>query len=123
MVNKYTLSINALRARSGGAISHLKGILSSDHFSEYFNEVHVWVSKEVVHLLPSHPTLIVHCPISINNILFELFWEYFVFNSKLTSVNTDILLNVDAGTVGYFSPSVTMSRDIIVWVSTQYIYK
>ena len=115
MINKYILSINALRARSGGAISHLKGILSSDHFSEYFNEVHVWVSKEVVHLLPSHPSLIVHCPISTNNILFQLFWEYFVFNSRLASVDTDILLNVDAGTVGFFSPSVTMSRDMLAF--------
>jgi len=109
------LAINASRARSGGAKSHLIGILSvGDPLSYGFNEVHVWSYKELLLSLPEKSWLIKHDVIETKkSILSQLWWEFFSLPNKIKENNCDILLNIDAGSVCRFYPFVTMSRDML----------
>jgi glycosyltransferase involved in cell wall biosynthesis len=109
------LGINASRARSGGARSHLIGILSeADPLDHGLSQVHVWSYPELLDALPDRAWLIKHCPVSVEqSILHQLSWERFVLPYELRSVDCSILFNVDAGTVCRFHPNVTMSRDML----------
>ena len=109
------LAINASRARSGGAKSHLVGILSEVNPYLYgFKEVHVWSYGELLSLLPKRPWLKKHI-IKMENksILKQLWWEFFLLPKEIRQNFCNILLNVDAGTVCRFQPYVVMSRDML----------
>jgi glycosyltransferase involved in cell wall biosynthesis len=112
---KLIVAINASRARSGGARSHLKGILNGfDPSAHKIDLVHIWSYKELLADLPNFNWLKKHeCKYSNSSIVLQLYWERFKLCSEIHSNNCDILLNVDAGSVCRFSPSVTMSRDML----------
>jgi len=109
------LGINASRARSGGARAHLIGILTDcDPGAHRFTEVHVWSYRELLDALPNLPWLVKHCPSELEqSMLRQLWWERFSLPKALRRSGCDVLLNVDAGTVCRFHPSVTMSRDML----------
>ena len=109
------LAINASRARSGGGKSHLVGVLSSiNPYSHGFNEIHVWSYRELLSLLPKKSWLIKHTiKVSNQSIIKQIFWEYFFLPDEIKKSKCNILINVDAGTVCKFKPSVTMSRDML----------
>lgn len=109
------LGINASRARSGGAKSHLIGILSSVNPSSFgFKEIHVWSYKDLLKSLPNKSWLVKHVVKEADkSILNQIWWEYRSLPIELNKKNCDILLNVDAGSVCQFKPYVTMSRDML----------
>ncbi len=109
------LGINASRARSGGAKSHLIGILSSANPILYgFKKVHVWSYNDLLQSLPNKSWLVKHVVKETKkSILKQIWWEYFSLPNELKRKNCDILLNVDAGSVCQFKPYVTMSRDML----------
>ena len=109
------LGINASRARSGGAIAHLVGILRDGDFDgSDVNSVHVWSYPELISKLPERPWLIPHKPPYLGRSLaWQMWWERFVLPIELKAAGCGILLNVDAGSVCRFSPAVTMSRDML----------
>ena len=109
------LGVNASRACSGGAKSHLIGILSSvNPISFGFKEIHVWSYNDLLQSLPNKSWLIKHIVKEANkSILKKIWWEFFSLPLELKRNNCDILLNVDAGSVCQFKPYVTMSRDML----------
>jgi glycosyltransferase involved in cell wall biosynthesis len=109
------LAINALRARSGGAIAHLKGIIENLQPEKYdISSVQVWVCKSLIKQLPQKAWLQVHCPtVTQKNIFSQLLWEKFVLPFELKKHKCKILLNVDAGSVCYRHPFVTISQDML----------
>lgn len=109
------IGIDALRSKSGGAKAHLIGIISNLEPKEFgVKEVHVWSYDELLEKLPDKPWLKKHAPAeSKKNIIFQLFWQRFTLSKALRQLRCNILLNLDAGTVNNFSPSVTMSRDML----------
>jgi glycosyltransferase involved in cell wall biosynthesis len=109
------LGVNAVRARTGGAITHLVNILEFSQPKKYsFDTIHVWCNAKTVQLLPKKDWLIVH-PVDFpkTKLLGELLWERFCFPSILRGFGVDILLNVDAGAICRFKKSVSMSRDML----------
>jgi glycosyltransferase involved in cell wall biosynthesis len=112
---KYTIGIDASRNRSGGAKVHLVGILNELNPCEFgINEVHVWSYSDLLNMLPEKEWLVKHSPKQLEqSIIKQLFWQKFLFSKELKKYNCDVVLNTDAGTVGRFKPSVTMSRDML----------
>lgn len=108
------LGINASRARSGGAISHLVGILKEVNIDDFgISGLHVWSYGELLSSLPDVPWLIKHQPAELKRSLFhQLYWERFQLPGELRKCKCSILLNVDAGSISRFRPCVTMSRDM-----------
>ena len=109
------LGINACRARSGGAIAHLTGILREVTPVDFgMHVVHVWSYPKLLAALPNVQWLIKHAPAELEYSLpRQLWWERFSLPGELRKTACSILLNVDAGSVCQFQPAVTMSRDML----------
>lgn len=109
------VAINASRARSGGGISHLVGILNELNPAEFdIDRVHVWSYGELLAALPDRPWLVKHAPAALKeSLLRQLWWERFDLPKELQAAGCSILLNVDAGSVCRYRPCVTMSRDML----------
>ena len=59
----YTIGIDASRNRSGGAKTHIIGILKNFDVNKYnIDKVHVWAHLELINLLPDRDWLIKHSP-------------------------------------------------------------
>lgn len=113
------LGINASRARSGGAIVHLLGVLEEVDPAEFgINEIHVWSYAKLIDALPLARWLVKHAPRVLERSLFhQLLWERFFLPAELRQVNCSILLNIHAGSVCRFRPSVAISRDMLSYES------
>ncbi|MDC0309229.1 glycosyltransferase family 4 protein [bacterium] len=109
------LGINASRARSGGGVAHLIGILQEANPADFgIEKVHVWSYEKLLAALPTAPWLIKHAPPELDlSLLRQLWWERFSLPKELRKVCCNVLLNVDAGSVCHFRPAVTMSRDML----------
>ncbi|MCB1759302.1 MAG: glycosyltransferase family 4 protein [Gammaproteobacteria bacterium] len=110
-----TLGINACRARSGGAVAHLIGLLREATPAEYdIGQVHVWSYRKLLAQLPEAPWLLKHGAAELESSLaHQLWWERFKLPKQLNETGCSVLLNVDAGSVCRFRPSITMSRDML----------
>jgi len=109
------LAINASRARSGGAKSHLLGVLSELNPILYgIEEIHVWSYSELLISLPDKSWLTKHnVEVEKKTILKQLWWEFFILPKEIKKNKCDILFNIDAGSVCRFKPYVVMSRDML----------
>ncbi len=114
-MKKIKIAIDASRNRSGGAKIHLIGILNDIQSDKYnIDEIHVWSYRELLDQLPNYSWLKKHSPFdSHTSIIKELYWQNRILPKKLKKLNIDILLNTDAGSICYFNPSITMSRDML----------
>ena len=109
------IAINANRARSGGALRHLKGILQNvpKHIKKE-NNIHLWGNPDLLSEIGDYPFLIKHkYHLSKANIIYQLFWERFFFKHLIIRENCKVLINIDAGTTCNFKNSITMSRDML----------
>ena len=109
------LGINASRARSGGAYTHLTGLLSEAKPATYgFSEVHLWAHAKLLESLPNYSWLHKHnFDKSEKSMGRQLLWERFELPKQLNVNKCEVLLNIDAGSLCRFRPSVTMSRDML----------
>jgi len=117
LTNKYKIKIgiNAVRARSGGAHSHIVGLLQAVEPAQFrINEVHIWGNSDLLAKLPRLSWIHRHCPVcSQRSILKQLAWEKFEFPRILNELHISLLFNVDAGSLCLFKPAVTASRDML----------
>jgi glycosyltransferase involved in cell wall biosynthesis len=115
------VGIDASRNRSGGARSHLCGIIEQANIAASgIAEVHIWSYSELLQSLPNLPWLIKHCPSQLQGSLADqLWWQYRHLPRELRSNGCNILLSTDAGSVCRFSPSVVMSRDMLSFESSE----
>lgn len=109
------IGIDASRNRSGGAISHIIGILS-EGFPEKFgiSKVHLWSYRNLLDAVPNKPWLIKHNPQALEkSILSQILWQRFILPHEAKRCSCQIFLNTDAGTFSKVRPAVTMSRDML----------
>jgi glycosyltransferase involved in cell wall biosynthesis len=109
------VGVDASRNRSGGAIRHLVGILSSSDPRAYgIREVHVWSHAALIDALPDAPWLFKHQPAELEGSIFrQVWWQRRKLPAEIETSGVQILLNTDAGTVCRFHPAVVMSRDML----------
>lgn len=112
--SQIVVGIDASRARSGGAKAHLIGILTGlDPKDINVKKIHVWSYAALLDRLPNESWLIKHYSPERGSVFKQLFWQFFSLPRLLSKFSCDIVLNLDAGTVNPFQPSVTMSRDML----------
>jgi len=109
------IGIDASRCRSGGAINHIIGFLeNADPIKFKISEIHIWAYKDLLDKLPKKKWLFKHTHKFINsNLVLQLLWQAFVLHKSAQNVKCDFVLNLDAGTVSQFEPSITISRDML----------
>jgi glycosyltransferase involved in cell wall biosynthesis len=109
------VGIDVSRGRSGGAITHILGVLSELEPEKWkIDEVHVWAHSSLLALIPSRPWLKAHSPSQVNGSLWsQVLWQRFKLKKELNFFGCDILLSTDAGTAYVHTPSVVMSRDML----------
>jgi glycosyltransferase involved in cell wall biosynthesis len=109
------IGINASRARSGGAISHIVGIMKEIDWELNSDlEIHIWSYIKLCEKLPSNPKIKLHTSDTFEkSIIIQLIWEKFRLPKELKKYNCNILLNLDAGSLARYPKMVTMSRDML----------
>lgn len=109
------LGIDASRNRSGGAVAHMIGLIgAAEPERSGIEEVHVWSYAKLLQALPDRPWLVRHNPPELERgILSQLYWQRYRFPCELERVGCGIVFNTDAGSIGRFAPSVTMSQDML----------
>lgn len=109
------VGIDASRNRSGGAIAHVKGIISEGNpLSHGIREVHIWGYKSLLDMLPDKGWLIKHNPPALERKLAsQLLWQFKTLAKEAKEANCDILFSTDAATLCRFRPMVVMSQDML----------
>ncbi len=109
------IGIDASRNRSGGARAHLIGILVFAELQNYgIKEVHLWVYQSLADSIPNYPWLVKHVPkVTEKSIFHQLWWQYYSLPKQARALGCDLLFNTDAGSVCSFSPSITLSQDML----------
>jgi glycosyltransferase involved in cell wall biosynthesis len=109
------VGIDASRNRSGGARSHLTGIIGAGDPAQFgVSQVHVWSYRGMLDALPDRPWLVKHAPPALQgSLLSEARWQFAAMPGAVRAVGCNVLLSLDAGTIGRFEPSVVMSRDML----------
>lgn len=112
---KINIAIDASRSKSGGGVSHMKGIITDlDLAGTPVEKVHVWGYQKLLNALPERPWLVKHGhPLIEKSLPYQLWWQYKILPKLMKENRCDILLSTDAGTVLIYHPSVVMSRDML----------
>ena len=90
------IGIDASRNRSGGAISHLVGIIEEGvDPSEYgIDEIHLWSYDTLLDKISDRDWLIKHSPKELNsNIFKQIIWQRFQLPSIAKSIGVDFAGN------------------------------
>ena len=114
-MKKIKIAIDASRNKSGGAKIHLIEILNNFKFENYdIKEVHLWSYKDLLNEISDYPWLKKHLAFKDSlNIFSQLYWQNKILPKLLRKEKIDILLNTSAGSVCYFKPNITMSREML----------
>ena len=80
-MNKIKLGINAVRIKSGGGVSHIKGILEAYNQNICsFQKIHLWCNNSISKQLCNYQWLKIHVPnVSNKSTIRQLYWERFTF--------------------------------------------
>ena len=110
------IGIDVSRNRSGGAKAHIIGILKEfdETLLKEIREIHIWGYSELLAELPKKKWIIKHCPKVLSKSIFhQLWWQYQTLPKEAKNFGIDIMFNTDAGSLCPFSPSVTLSQDML----------
>lgn len=113
--NSFILGIEASRNRSGGAKTHLLGILNNFDPQKFgIKRVHLWAYRSLADSIPNFPWLEKHCPkVLERSLLRQVLWQRFCLAKEVRQARCDVLLNTDAGSLCTFSPAATISQDML----------
>lgn len=109
------MGIDASRNRSGGAKSHLRGLLTEgDPRLHGISIVHLWAFQSLLDALPSRRWLIKHNPRELERSLGkQVWWQATKLRREVVRARCDILFTTDASTLCGFRPMVVMSQDML----------
>ena len=109
------VGIDASRNRSGGAIAHIVGILSSFQPERHgIQQVHLWSYQSLLDQVPDHQWLVKHSTANLEGSLFsQLRWQALILKNELKMFQCDILFATAASTLCRFSPMVVLSQDML----------
>lgn len=109
------LGIDASRCRSGGAISHLIGILENLHPKNYnIKEIHLWSYNSLLNRIENKDWLIKHKSKALNkSLIHQLYWQRFILKRLLIYNKCDVLFTADASSLCTFKNQVVFSQDLL----------
>ena len=114
-VNNVIVGIDATRARSGGAKSHLLGVLGAGSPQGHgIEQVHIWSYRQLLDEIPNYPWLVKHSPTALEkSLVCQLWWQLTKLRDELKRNGCNVLLSTDAGTLCHYQPDIVMSRDML----------
>jgi len=109
------IGIDASHTIVGGAISHLKNLLTNINFNKYsIKYIYVWAPKKTIKLLPKHKNIIYKDHFLLKyNFLFKIFWQLFFFSTALKKFNCNIAFITSGYFFVKFKPIVSLSQNIL----------
>ena len=109
------IGIDATHTIVGGAISHLKNLLTNINFNKYsIKYIYVWTPKKTIKFLPKHKNIIYKDHFLFKyNFLFKIFWQLFFFSSALKKFNCNIAFITGGYFFVRFKPIVSLSQNIL----------
>jgi glycosyltransferase involved in cell wall biosynthesis len=120
LIKKFSLAINASRARSGGAVLHLLELIKSiKKYKKLISSVHIWTYESLAlkiinNKFYENKFFQLHVPHNFfKSIFWQIIWEKYYFPTEFKKSKCDILLNIHAGSFARIRPCVTMSRDML----------
>ena len=115
------IGIDASHTVAGGAISHLKNLLTNVNFNKYsIKYIYVWAPKETLSLLPRNKYIIYRDHFLLkHNFLFKIFWQLIFFKKDLIKNNCNIVLITGGYFFINFKPIITISQNILPFYSKQ----
>lgn len=115
MIGDLIVGIDASRNRSGGAVAHLRGLLSgSDPRSHGIQTVHLWAYESLLTQVADQPWLVKHSvPALTGSIWRQLWWQYATLPKLIKALRCNILFNTDAGSVCPTPQCATLSQDML----------
>jgi hypothetical protein len=117
------IGIDASHTTVGGAISHLKNLLTDINFNEYsIKSIYVWAPKKTINLLPKHKNIIYKDHFLFKyNFLFKIIWQVFFFSKALKKTNCNIAFITGGYFFTNFKPIVSLSQNILPFYKKQVI--
>jgi glycosyltransferase involved in cell wall biosynthesis len=117
------IGIDASHTVAGGAISHLKNLLTNINFDKFsIKRIYVWVPKKTINLLPKNKNVIYkHHFLFKYNFLFKLFWQLFFFSKSLKKANCNIVFITGGYFFINFRPIVSLSQNILPFYKKEVI--
>lgn len=111
----FKLAIDASRALSGGAVSHITGVIGAAIPEEHgIEQIHVWSYPGLLDQLPDRPWLVRHTSAAFSGGLpAKLWWQRRHLPREVEAAGCTMTLNVDAGTVSTHRPAITISQDML----------
>lgn len=109
------VGIDASRCRSGGAQSHIIGILNTLVPERHgICSVHIWSYASLLAKVPNRPWLTKHNPEFLErSLISQLWWQAVLLSREAKAVQCDVLFAADASTVCSFHPMVVLSQDML----------
>lgn len=109
------VGIDATNLRQGGGITHLAELLNELKPEELgISKVVVWAGRAMVARLPNFPWLIKETPSALEGSLVKrIFWQLFSLSRYARMAHCDVLFVPGGSYLGLFSPSVTMSQNLL----------
>jgi glycosyltransferase involved in cell wall biosynthesis len=109
------LGIDACRNRSGGAIAHLKGILSAANPQDHgIRQVHLWSHQNLLAQVPERPWLVKQPTKELDGpFAGQLWWQATRLSHAARQAGCDLIFTTDASTLCRFAPMVTLSQDML----------
>lgn len=112
-MNLIKLAIDASRCRSGGARSHIIGVLnSSNYLLDSFDEIHLFAPQEICSKIKYRKNIRLH-RINTNYLILQILWQWLFLKISLKKMKINILFTCDAATFCNFSPQIVLSQDIL----------
>lgn len=110
-----TVGVDASRNRSGGAIAHIKGLMSgADPRPHGISTVHLWAHDALLEAVDDAPWLVKHAvPATRGPILSQIVWQRIGLASQAHRLGVRCMFNTDAGSVCSFRPAATLSQDML----------
>jgi len=109
------LGIDAFNIRRGGGVTHLVELLRVSNPAEYnFKKVILWGSESTLNMVENRGWLKkVHVPLLDRGLFSRIFWHRFLSKKVASNANCDVVLYPGGAFLSGFSPSVTMSRNML----------
>lgn len=113
--NDLVIGVDASRNRSGGAISHIRGLMAGDDPRRHgIARVHLWAHDQLLDKVQDAPWLQCHAvPATRRSILHQLIWQRLHLPRLARRLGVSVMFNTDAGSVCPFRPCATLSQDML----------
>lgn len=113
--HRLTVGIDATNLRQGGGRTHLIELLrTADPVAQGIGRVVVWASEDTLAALDNRPWLEkTNPPAQENGLLRRTVWQRFSLSEAARTTGCDVLFVPGGSYAGDFSPTVTMSRNLL----------